>query len=171
MKSISLLSISFFFCHLASAQSSDYLTDFLKKWKNAADYTLELAELMPAEAYNFQPTPDTRTFQGQLLHMVGNMTWLSTSYLGGAGLSTDLKRTDYTKEEVLTILREAFAYSTEVVKGLEAAQLEEVVDFFAGPMNKRQILNLMTDHLTHHRGQAIVYLRLNDLKPPRYRGW
>ena len=24
-------------------------------------------------------------------------------------------------------------------------------------------------HVAHHRGQAIVYLRLNDIKPPRFR--
>ena len=71
----------------------------------------------------------------------------------------------------MDILRSAFAYSTGVVQGLEAKQLEEPVDFFAGPMNKRQILNLMTDHLTHHRGQAILYLRLRGIKPPSYRGW
>jgi uncharacterized damage-inducible protein DinB len=30
---------------------------------------------------------------------------------------------------------------------------------------------LMHDHHTHHRGQIIVYLRLNGLKPPKYVGW
>ena len=52
-----------------------------------------------------------------------------------------------------------------------AAQLEEKVEFFAGPMNKRQILTLLNDHQTHHCGQLIVYLRLKGVKPPDYRGW
>ncbi len=171
MKILTWTFLFLFSSTIAMTQSSNYLSDFQKKWKNAADYTLELAESMPAEAYNFKPTDDTRTFSEQLLHMVGNMTWLSSSYLGGKGFDTDLKADEYTKEEVLAILREGFAYSTATVAELKAADLEEIVDFFAGPMNKRQILNLMTDHLTHHRGQAIVYLRLNGIKPPRYRGW
>ncbi|MFA9454721.1 MAG: DinB family protein [Candidatus Aminicenantaceae bacterium] len=25
------------------------------------------------------------------------------------------------------------------------------------------------DHITHHRGQTVVYLRLNGIKPPQYR--
>ena len=25
------------------------------------------------------------------------------------------------------------------------------------------------DHVTHHRGQMVVYLRLNGIKPPQYR--
>ncbi len=38
-------------------------------------------------------------------------------------------------------------------------------------MTERQIINLMNDHLTHHRAQAIVYLRLNGVMPPKYVGW
>ncbi|NJL74904.1 MAG: hypothetical protein HC892_07620 [Saprospiraceae bacterium] len=30
---------------------------------------------------------------------------------------------------------------------------------------------LMNDHLTHHRAQMIVYLRLKDVQPPKYVGW
>ena len=29
----------------------------------------------------------------------------------------------------------------------------------------------MTEHLTHHRGQLIVYLNLNEINPPKYSGW
>ena len=54
---------------------------------------------------------------------------------------------------------------------LTEKDLDTIVDFFAGPMSKRQILTLLNDHYTHHRGQIIVYLRMNDIKPPRYRGW
>ena len=46
-------------------------------------YTLEVAELMPDTAYQFKPTEDQMTFQEQLLHICGNMTWLSTTYLNG----------------------------------------------------------------------------------------
>jgi len=30
---------------------------------------------------------------------------------------------------------------------------------------------LLNDHQTHHRGQLVVYLRLNGIKPPAYIGW
>jgi uncharacterized damage-inducible protein DinB len=29
----------------------------------------------------------------------------------------------------------------------------------------------MENHIIHHRGQAIVYLRLNGVKPKGYFGW
>lgn len=148
-----------------------YIQDFKKKWKNAADYTIELAESMPEEFYDFKPTADQQTFKEQLLHMVTNMNWLSSAYLGGEKIDSDLKSTDYSKEEIILILKNGYDLALQAVNNFKSESLEENVDFFAGEMNKRQILTLMNDHSTHHRGQLIVYLRLKGIKPPRYRGW
>ena len=160
-----------FCCSNLALSQNNFIEDFKKKWENATAYTIEVAELMPEEHYDYQPTKAQKTFKEQLLHMVGNMAWLSSSYLGGEQLDKDLKSTDYSKDEVLSILREGFALAQAAINNMTVEQLGEKVAFFAGPMHKRQILTLMNDHLTHHRGQAIVYLRLKEIKPPRYRGW
>lgn len=154
-----------------TAQDSDYLTDFKQKWKNAAEYTIEFAEMMPEEHFDYKPTDDVRTFKEQLLHIVANMTWLSSDYLEGGNYDQDLKSTEYTKTEVIQILKEGFRFAANAVDHLEPHDLRNKVEFFAGPMNVRQILTLMNDHVTHHRGQIIVYFRLKGLKPPKYRGW
>ena len=73
------------------AQDSDYISDFKKKWKNAGEYTIEFAEAMPEELYDFKPTEESRIFKDQLLHIVANMTWLSSDYLGGGTFDKDLK--------------------------------------------------------------------------------
>jgi len=57
------------------------------------------------------------------------------------------------------------------VQALKEENLDEKVDFFAGEKNKLQILNLLQDHVTHHRGQLAVYLNLKGIKPPAYTGW
>ena len=148
-----------------------YLREFQQKWENAAAYTIEIAELMPDSLYDFRPTDDQMTFREQLLHLLGNMAWLSSSYLGGQRPDRDLRETLYDKKEILTILQEGFDLAGKAAAELPAAALEDEVEFFAGPMTKRQIVTLMNDHVTHHRGQLIVYLRLNGIKPPKYRGW
>ena len=148
-----------------------FIRDFQEKWSNSMEYTLEVAEAMPAEYYDFKPTEEQMTFREQLLHMAGNMNWLSRSYFEGETLPYDLKKGDYSKEELLTIVKEAYIKTGASVKGVTQEELEEKVDFFAGPKTKRQIINLMNDHSTHHRGQILIYLRLKDVKPPRYRGW
>jgi uncharacterized damage-inducible protein DinB len=102
---------------------------------------------------------------------MSNANWLSSDYLGGKKLEQNLRNADYTKSEVIAILQEGFANVAAALENLKPEQLEEPVKFFAGPMNKRQIMTLLNDHHTHHRGQIIVYLRLKGVKPPRYVGW
>lgn len=150
---------------------ADYKANFLKKWENAAAYTIECAEAMPADLYDYKPSEDARTFKQQLMHMAGNMMWLSSDYLGGKKYSGDLKDETLNKDEVLAMLRETFQISTQSVKDFPDNKMSEVVEFFAGPMEIQQIMMLMTDHMTHHRGQILVYLRMNSVKAPRYRGW
>ena len=148
-----------------------YLKEYQQKWANNKAYTLELAEAMPEEFYTYRPSEEQRTFQEQLLHIVSNMTWLSSSYLGGVKVEADLKKKDYTKAEVIDIMTKAFELAGDAIEKLPAEELETIVKFFAGPMSKRQIMVLMNDHLVHHRGQVITYARLKGVKPPSYRGW
>jgi uncharacterized damage-inducible protein DinB len=160
-----------FFTSILGAQDSSFLKEFQQKLDNAGAYTIEVAELMPTENYNYRPTEEQKSFQEQLLHMASNMNWLSSSYLGGKKVDADLREGIFTPSEAIAITKEVLQNAKEAVKNLQASQLEEKVEFFAGPMTKRQILVLMNDHYTHHRAQIIVYLRLNGIKPPRYRGW
>ena len=156
-----------------NAQNSEpFIDDFLSKWENALAYTLEYAEAMPADKYDYRPTEAQREFHDQLTHMCGNMLWLSSSYLEGETLSDDLMDNPPTdKEQVLELLKTSFRYTANAVSRLTAADLDQQVDFFAGPMSKRKVLFLIADHVTHHRGQMAVYLRLNGVEPPPYRGW
>jgi len=154
----------------ATAQPG-YLSEFQQKWQNAASYTIEVAEAMPEDRYDFKPAEAEMSFRKQLLHIMSNMTWLSRDYLGGGSFDHDLKREDLTKTETVVLLRQAFDFTEKAAANLTPEQLEEKAGFFAGPMTKRQILTLMNDHLTHHRGQLVVYLRLNGAEPPDYRGW
>lgn len=156
-----------------NAQDQDpFITDYLSKWENAMEYTLEFAEAMPAESYEFRPMEDERAFHEQLTHLCGNMIWLSTSYLGGEGLSSvDTDKPPTKKEDVITLIRESFEYTAKTMEAFDMANIDEEIEFFAGTMSKRKIFFLIADHLTHHRGQLVVYLRLNGIKPPGYRGW
>ncbi len=170
LKYLTLLLFAFTFTTSLSGQAN-YLKEYQQKWANNKAYTLELAEAMPEEFYTYRPSEEQRTFQEQLLHIVGNMTWLTSSYLGGTKVAADLKKKDYKKAEVIAIMTSAFDLAAEATAKLPVEELETTVDFFAGPMSKRQIMVLMNDHLVHHRGQVITYARLKGVKPPSYRGW
>jgi uncharacterized damage-inducible protein DinB len=126
--------------------------------------------MMPEEYYNFKPTERQRTFKEQLIHMKGNINWLSTSYFTEKEYIRK-KEAPETKEEILSLIKMAFDESSDIIRNTPVEDLSQTVDFFAGPKSKLQILNLLQDHVTHHRGQLIVYLNLKNIVPPKYVGW
>jgi hypothetical protein len=47
--------------------------EFIEDWKISKQFTLEVADAMPAESYDFKPNPEEMTFGEQLVHIaVGN---------------------------------------------------------------------------------------------------
>ncbi|MEO6130840.1 MAG: DinB family protein [Saprospiraceae bacterium] len=159
-----------FLLQAVSAQDS-FLSDYKFKWKNATEYTLEFAQAMPEDQYGYKPVPEEMSYREQLRHIAANMVWLSSSYLKGKPTTIDPMKAGDSKKEILDILNKSFTYAKETVELLQEKDLNEMVDFFAGMMTRRRILLLMTDHVTHHRGQLVVYLRMNGVVPPSYRGW
>lgn len=149
------------------AQQTTPIDAFLEKWENAKVYTLTIVESMPEDKFSFSPTERQMSFKEQLVHMKQNMDWLSATYFGG----TKPDGATDTKAELMQSLEQSFDAVAAAVKASSPEDLQQTVDFFAGPKSKLQILNLLQDHLTHHRGQIIVYLNLNQIEPPRYVGW
>lgn len=165
--------LSFFACAPLPLMAQSYFrTDYPMVWQRAAEYTLEVAAAMPAEKYDFKPTPESMTFRGQMVHTAQNLSFLSDKITGERpdffeGQDPDL----LTKEEVSAILRRAFDYVALLIRETDDDTLHEQIEFREETMSKENIFYLMRNHVTHHRAQAIVYLRMNDADIPGYRGW
>ncbi|HEV3252316.1 MAG TPA: DinB family protein [Puia sp.] len=149
-----------------------FLDAAITKLQHSKIYTLQMGDKMPAEKYNFRPVPDEMSFAEQLMHLSENLAWLTSDYLEKqASPFTKADGKKQKKEEVLEVVNRVYDFAIRVLRNIDEAHLSDSVNFFAGPMNKLQIINLVSDHQTHHRGQLIVYLRLNGIKPPDYVGW
>jgi uncharacterized damage-inducible protein DinB len=171
LKAISIILILFSLPYYGRAQATDsLLTQLSRKWVNAKTYTLKIADLMPAEFYDFKPTPEEMSFKEQLLHTAQNMQSLSASYLLAAK-NPPVPKEAKDKAAIRQILASSYDIALAPHRNLSAKQLDDTVPFFAGPLTRRQILLLLHDHQTHHVGQLIVYLRLKGIKPPAYVGW
>lgn len=151
--------------------ASTFKSAWFEKWDNSKDYLIGIAEAMPEEFYNFKPTKRQMTFKEQLLHIKGNMDWLSNTYFSKADLKQDSSELPMTKAETITLIKNAFEGAYKLVEAAPRESFSETVEFFAGPKSKIQILNLLQDHVTHHRGQLIVYLNLKNIEPPGFIGW
>ncbi len=156
------------------AQTIDeaYLKANISKLKNAKEYTLKAANSMPEGKYNYKPSKEEMEFGKQLLHISENLCWLSSSYITtNKNPLTEADSKLASKKDIITVVTNAYDFAIIALQNFDAKSLTDNVKFFAGPMNKLQIINLIQDHQTHHRAQLLVYLRLNEIKPPSYIGW
>lgn len=99
------------------------------------------------------------------------MDWLSNTYFTESGFKREKTALPETKTKTIALLSEAFDSTLAFITQTSESELNTIVEFFAGPKSKLQILNLLQDHVTHHRGQLVVYLNLNNVEPPKYVGW
>lgn len=157
----------------ATAQQPTAKDAFLEKWSNSKEYLIAIAQAMPEQHYTFKPTERQMTFGDQLLHIRANMLWLGTTHFSPDKFdrSSVTNNIPKGKAAIIKALETSFDTVYAFAKATTADDLKTTVDFFAGPKSKLQILNLLQDHVTHHRGQLIVYLNLNTIDPPEYVGW
>lgn len=156
----------------ATTSAQNQVTEaFLEKWTNSKTYLLEVAEAMPEDLYGYKPTEREMTFGQQLVHIKDNMEWLSNTYFTEEPYEKTKDAKSYSKEETIILLERSFDQVYEIIEKSDPKLLDEKKAFFAGPKTRLQILNLLQDHVTHHRGQLLVYLNLNNIQPPKYVGW
>lgn len=154
---------------MISAQ--EIIPTFLEKWKNSKDYLIEVAQAMPEDKYDFKPTEREMTFGKQLLHIKANMNWLSSTYFTDSPKKEKELDEKLSKAEIIAELEKSFDTVYQIISKTDSKKLNNKIGFFAGPKTRYQILNLLQDHVTHHRGQILVYLNLNGVQPPKYTGW
>lgn len=160
------------FAMSAVAQQANFKKAWLEKWSNSRDYLIAVATAMPQESYNYKPTEREMSFEAQLVHIQSNMVWLGTEYFKMKSVSQGQEASKkLSKEELIASLKQSFDNVYQAVENTPEKQFKEQVTFFAGDKSKFQILGLLQDHVTHHRGQLIVYLNMKDIKPPSYVGW
>ena len=133
----------------------------------AKEFTLAVAEAMPAESYDFKPTPDQMTFGRLMTHIGAQNSDSCAVATGTTALPEPAVRDKATATAYLTVTFDACAAA------LEAMPLErlgtEVYRFQGQPVLAHEALWYTFTHMAHHRGQAEVYLRLKNITPPAWR--
>ena len=138
-----------------------------KHWKTAGDYTVAVAEQMPAENYGFKPVPEQMSFAEQLVHIAeANVYFLSAVTGDKAPLE---KPATLDKDAVVKYVKASFDWTGAELAKVTPEMAMKTHAMEGQQMSGHEILMLAWDHTTHHRGQLIVYLRLKGIKPTDYR--
>lgn len=155
---------------LYSAQAQTTMEEFLAKWDNSKAFTLEVLEKMPDNLLDYRPHESAMSFKEQVTHVAGSVGGLAQGFMLGAEPRFKMDAKPQTREELKQYINDCYDYGKETISKLTEAQLAEKIDTFAGKVTRRQMLGLIDDHATHHRGAAVSYIRSNGIEPPAFRG-
>lgn len=177
---IFLAAISLAFVKFDRPDAADFNKSFAETLKNAKAYTLEVAEKMPAEDYTFRPHDSVRTFGEQLAHIGMSTQFLHSMFIKGEQMEFDPaeaakmeKEVGASKEAVIQHINQSFDDAIATLEAMSSDDLAKtfVVPFIPGEpeLTKEQGYLFIRDHITHHRAQAVTYLRIQGHVPPQYR--
>jgi len=153
--------------------AADDTVTFGKHWQTAKEFTIAVAEAMPAGDYNFKPNDEEMGFGKLMVHiaLANNRAFATVSGQKApdppekiAAAYKDPKGT-FEKDAAVQFLRDSFDFCTKALGDITAEKL----DATTGPLTGRERLWAYFTHTAHHRGQAEVYLRIKNIKPPDYR--
>lgn len=141
--------------------------ELLKKWKGNKRYTLKFVEAITEEQLAFKPVEGAKTYQSQLSHIT---TWMRTHSRFVTRQEME-KTSTKTQADIRQWLTEFFDAVLNYLSHTTHEDLAQTVDVWYGKVAKESILLTMDNHLSHHRGQLVVYLHLMGVKAPSYTGW
>lgn len=124
--------------------------------ENSRKYTLAVVNAMPEKLDSFKPAADTWSFREQLHHIAYGIEWWKDNYVNGVKIAWEPAATSKSRQEVVAYLGKAYDSLKQAVNNTTMSE-DRIKGCFA-----------TLDHITHHRGQLIVYLRCNGITPPEY---
>jgi uncharacterized damage-inducible protein DinB len=150
------------------------MPEFIHDWQISKQFTLDVANAMPAEDYGFKPNPEEMTFGEQMLHIAVSNVYRFREITGiAAPFAIDLaKPLSPDKANVVKVLTQSFDYVIDALPRITPEQLQRTwhIPSWKGrndPDGRAMILNMFV-HTAHHRAQCDVYLRAKGIKPPDY---
>ena len=146
-------------------------TDFIQNWKTSKEFTIAVAEAMPEEFYGFKANAAEMSFAGLMVHIAGSNQF-RFAQISEDKTPTPASPKQWTKATIVDRLRESFDYCIGKLGTITEEQLKKPfqVDWYQRPTaSGAQVLLGMYVHTAHHRAQAEVYMRANNIKPPDYR--
>jgi len=152
----------------APAPSTSPVTDALRAvQQRSARNLIAAAEAMPADKYNYRPTPAQMSFAAIQVHLAneGNDVLCGKS----AGIEVPQRAkvdTTATKEQLVARLKETFAFCEQAFAKMDDSKLAEPVSMFGMNMTRAMAVLITVGDWADHYSQEANYLRLNGLLPP-----
>jgi len=141
-------------------------------WNRSESMTLINVEQMPAESFTFKYTDDAMTFAEQWRHCV---LYTCGQLAGETGLNNPYSKVklpvQMTKDHVIKELKKMYSFVRKSIEELSGEQLLANCYFAGQSIPVWRLFYALENHIIHHRGQCVDYLRLNGVVPKGFYGW
>jgi uncharacterized damage-inducible protein DinB len=164
MKKLVALAVLIGFAVPLFGADNHWLQEYLKRWNKSKEFTVAVAEKMPADGYSSMPNPEEMDF-GKLITHIAQANSYFMSCITGKKM-TPAKPASMDKAAIVKFLGDSFDWSAKQIGTL--TDLDKMVKCENQDMSVREALLAAFTHIAHHRGQAEVYLRFKNIKPPDY---
>lgn len=169
MKKLSILFVlvATFAAATARAQTTEQL---LADWQRAKTYTKAYLDAMTEDGYAFKPTPEMRSFAGQMLHLAdGNygLVCFATGKTNPIGKNLEKTTASPTKAIVTQAVMDSYDFVIATIQAMTPAQLQETIKQGNKEIPRVVMLGKAFEHQTHTRAQTVAYLRLKGVTPPQ----
>jgi uncharacterized damage-inducible protein DinB len=174
-----ILAIFLFLVGYAATQSSKVssvmdMPEFIRDWQISKQLTLQVADAMPAEFYDFKPNAEEMTFGEQIVHVAFSnvIRFQQISGIQPPFPFDPNKMPATDKKSAVKILEQSFDYVINVLPQVTSEQLKRTWHIPSwkdrlDPDARAMMMNMLV-HTAHHRAQCEVYLRVKGIKPPDY---
>jgi hypothetical protein len=133
---------------------------------NRQKNTIAAVEAMPADKFNYKPTPDQVTFGHLVAHMV------SANYLLCSGAASvpapkveEVSDSD-SKDKLVAALKASFDFCSGALEKMDDSKLGETTAGPSGQVSRARFALGVASNWADHYGEAAMYLRLNGILPP-----
>jgi len=153
----------------APAASSMPVADALRQMQQRyARILVAAAEAMPADKYNYRPTPAQMSFAMIQVHLAneGN-DMLCSKTAGVPAPQRGAVDTTMTKDQLVARLRETFQFCEQAFAKLDDSKLSDPIQLFGpNPFTRAAAILITVGDWADHYSQEANYLRLNGVLPP-----
>ena len=124
------------------------------------------AEAMPADKYNFKPTPEMNTFAHLSMHIAQSNFVLCSKISGTTAPESKLAESDG-KDKLVAAIKSSFEFCTTALANVDDSKLGESMTLFGNhPASRAAAFIGLSDGWNDHYGAQAIYLRLSGILPP-----
>jgi uncharacterized damage-inducible protein DinB len=155
---------------------NEFSQQFASAWKSSESYTLRLFKQMPEDKLDWKYTPESFSWRTQFVHCI---TFNTAQLCGRLKIENPTeaksKIKDYwktlSKADLEKELKEFYAWVGKIATETSPETLEKMEPYAGEDIPVWRLFYALENHIIHHKGQAICYLRLNNITPIGYIGW